>query len=158
MSEVKKPYSSRYFTPGLSTHTLNNMNLHGIVAVSGRPGLWKAVAQNKTGFILESLDAQKTKLVVNASTAKIAALDEITIFGTEEDLKLTDIFEAMKTASEMPDAKADGRQLRKYFYEVAPQHDEDRVYSSDIKKVITWFTILKDKPEFNEASSVEEEV
>ena len=136
------------------------MNLHGIVAVSGRPGLWKALAQNKTGFILESLDEQKTKLVVNAATAKIAALDEITIFGIEEDLKLTDIFETMKTASGAPDTKADGKKLRAYFYEVSPQHDEDRVYSSDIKKVITWFNILKDKPEFNEETSapVEEEV
>ena len=134
------------------------MNLHGIVAVSGRPGLWKAMAQNKTGFILESLDGQKTKLVVNASTAKIAALDEITIFGTEEDLKLTDIFETMKTASAVPDAKADGKKLREYFYEVSPQHDEDRVYSSDIKKVISWFNILKDKPEFESSSTTEEEV
>lgn len=133
------------------------MNLHGIVAVSGKAGLWKALAQNKTGFILESLDAQKTKLVVNAATAKIAALDEITIFGTDEDLKLTDIFGAMKTGSAPPDVKADGKKLREYFYEVSPQHDEDRVYSSDIKKVITWFNILKDKPEF-ESSSAEEEV
>jgi len=51
-----------------------NMNLQGIVAVSGKPGLWKALAQNKTGFILESLDEKKTKLVANLSTAKLAAL------------------------------------------------------------------------------------
>ncbi|WDF54777.1 DUF5606 family protein [Mucilaginibacter sp. KACC 22063] len=132
------------------------MNLHGIVAVSGRPGLWKALAQNKTGFILESLDAQKTKLVVNVATAKLAALDEITIFGTEDDIKLTDVFEAMKSASAAPDIKADGKKLREYFREVAPDHDEERVYSSDIKKVITWFNILKDKPEFNEAAPAAE--
>lgn len=128
------------------------MNLHGIVAVSGKPGLWKALAQNKTGFILESLDAQKTKLVVNISTAKLAALDEITIFGQEDDIKLTDVFEQMKAASTPPDAKADGKKLREYFYEVAPDHDEEKVYSSDIKKVITWYNILKDRPEFNEAA------
>lgn len=127
------------------------MNLHGIVAVSGKPGLWKALAQNKTGFILESLDAQKTKLVVNISTAKLAALDEITIFGQDDDIKLTDVFERMKTASTPPDVKADGKKLREYFYEVAPDHDEERVYSSDIKKVIGWYNILKDRPEFNEA-------
>ncbi|RYD73146.1 MAG: DUF1684 domain-containing protein [Sphingobacteriales bacterium] len=69
------------------------MNLYGIVAVSGKPGLWKALAQNKTGFILESLDEQKLKLVANLSTAKLAALDEITIFGLDEDIKLKDIFE-----------------------------------------------------------------
>ncbi|WCT13066.1 DUF5606 domain-containing protein [Mucilaginibacter jinjuensis] len=127
------------------------MNLHGIVAVSGKPGLWKALAQNKTGFVLESLDAQKTKLVVNVSTAKLAALDEITIFGTDEDIKLTDVLNTMKaSATEAPDAKADGKKLREYFYEIAPDHDEQRVYSSDIKKVLTWFHLLKERPEFNE--------
>ncbi|HVV56376.1 MAG TPA: DUF5606 domain-containing protein, partial [Mucilaginibacter sp.] len=64
------------------------MNLRGIVAVAGKPGLWRALAQNKTGFILESLDEHKTKLVANLSTAKIAALEEITIFGDYEDIKL----------------------------------------------------------------------
>jgi hypothetical protein len=127
------------------------MNLHGIVSVSGKPGLWKALVQNKTGFVLESLDAQKTKLVVNVSTAKLAALDEITIFGTDEDIKLTDVLNTMKaSASEAPDAKADGKKLREYFFEIAPDHDEQRVYSSDIKKVLTWFHILKVRPEFNE--------
>jgi len=140
------------------------MNLHGIVAVSGKPGLWKALVQNKTGFVLESLDAQKTKLVVNVSTAKLAALDEITIFGTDEDIKLTDVLNTMKaSATEAPDAKADGKKLREYFFEIAPDHDEQRVYSSDIKKVLTWFHILKDRPEFNEepaapAEPAEEEV
>jgi hypothetical protein len=140
------------------------MNLHGIVAVSGKPGLWKALVQNKTGFVLESLDAQKTKLVVNVSTAKLAALDEITIFGTDEDIKLTDVLNTMKaSATEAPDAKADGKKLREYFFEIAPDHDEQRVYSSDIKKVLTWFHILKDRPEFNEepaapAAEAEEEV
>ena len=72
------------------------MNLQGIVAVSGKPGLWRALAQNKTGYILESLDANKTKLVANLSTAKIAALHEITLFGEEEDLKLLDFLKLLK--------------------------------------------------------------
>lgn len=126
------------------------MNLSGIVAVSGKPGLWKALAQNKTGFVLESLDAQKTKLIANLSTAKLAALDEITLFSYDEDIKLTDVFERMKTASNIPDAKADGNTLRKFFREVAPNHDEEKVYASDMKKVIAWFQILKDMPLFNE--------
>ena len=126
------------------------MNLQGIVAVSGKPGLWRALAQNKTGYILESLDANKTKLVANLSTAKIAALHEITLFGEEEDLKLLDIFEAIKKATNVPDAKADGKILRAFFREVAPNHDEEKVYASDMKKVISWFQILKDFPFFNE--------
>ncbi|HEY4326987.1 MAG TPA: DUF5606 domain-containing protein [Mucilaginibacter sp.] len=130
------------------------MNLLGIVAVSGKPGLWKALAQNKTGYILESLDANKTKLVANISTAKIAALNEITIFGTDEDIKLVDVFERMKSAKSIPDAKADGKKLRELFREVAPDHDEEKVYASDMKKIITWYQILKDLPLFSEEEPV----
>ena len=127
------------------------MNLQGIVSVSGKPGLWRALAQNKTGYVLESLDAQKTKLIANLSTAKLAALAEITIFGVDDDIRLTDVLERMKSASNIPDVKADGKALRTFFYEVAPDHDEEKVYSSDIKKVITWFNILKALPIFDEA-------
>jgi hypothetical protein len=126
------------------------MNLLGIVAVSGKPGLWKALAQNKTGYILESLDEHKTKLVANLSTAKIAALHEITLFGQEDDIKLIDVFERMKDAKNVPDAKVDGKKLREFFREVAPDHDEEKVYASDMKKVINWYQLLKDLPLFNE--------
>lgn len=131
------------------------MNLRGIVAVAGKPGLWKALAQNKTGFILESLDAQKTKLVANLSTAKIAALDEITIFGDEEDIRLVDVFERMKAAKNVPDAKADGKVLRQLFRDVAPDHDEEKVYASDMKKIVSWFHIMKDMPLFSEEAPAE---
>jgi len=131
------------------------MNLQGIVSVSGKPGLWKALSQNKTGFILESLDAQKTKLVANLSTAKLAALDEITIFGFNDDIKLTDVFAKMKTAANVPDAKTDGKKLREFFLEVAPDHDEEKVYASDMKKIVNWYHILKDMPLFNETPAVE---
>ncbi len=127
------------------------MNLQGIVAVSGKPGLWKALAQNKTGYVLESLDAQKTKLIANLSTAKLAALNEITIFGLEEDIKLVDVLERMKTSATVPAVKDDGKVMRKFFREVAPDHDEEKVYASDMKKIISWYLILKDLPLFNEA-------
>jgi hypothetical protein len=133
-----------------NSQLIKQMNLQGIVAVSGKPGLWKALAQNKNGYVLESLDAQKTKLVANLSTAKLAALSEITIFGLDDDIKLTDVFEQMKSAASIPDAKADGKKLRDFFFEVAPDHDEEKVYSSDMKKVISWFQLLKDLPLFNE--------
>jgi hypothetical protein len=152
--------SSEFSYPSLKTRysKLNYMNLSGIVAVSGKPGLWKALVQNKTGFVLESLDAQKTKLIANLSTSKLAALDEITIFGDDEDIKLTDVFERMKTAASIPDAKAEGTKLRTFFREVAPAHDEEKVYASDMKKVVTWFNILKDMPLFNEAAPAATEI
>lgn len=127
------------------------MNLRGLVSVSGKPGLYKLIGQNKSGFILETLDEQKNKIVVNISTAKMATLEDITVFGEDEDLKLSDILEKMKDAGEAPDPKsADGSALRTYFTEVAPDHDVERVYSSDIKKIVSWFNIIKDLPLFNE--------
>ena len=126
------------------------MNLRGIVSVSGKPGLFKVIGQNKSGFVLESLDAQKLKLVVNLSTAKLASLEDITIFGDDEDLKLIDVLERMKESESVPDAKADGKTLRSFFREVAPGHDEEKVYASDMKKIITWFNIIKELPLFAE--------
>lgn len=126
------------------------MNLQGIVAVSGKPGLWRALAQNKTGYVLESLDAQKTKLIANLSTAKLAALNEITIFGLEEDIKLIDVLGRIKAAPSVPGVKDEGKKMREFFREVAPDHDEEKVYASDMKKIISWYLILKDMPLFNE--------
>lgn len=127
------------------------MNLRGIVAVSGKSGLFKLVGQNKAGYVLESLDAQKIKSVVSISTSKMASLEDITIFGEEDDIRLPDVFEQMKASESLPDVKtATGNDLRDFFRVVAPQHDEDRVYSSDIKKIVSWFKILKELPLFNE--------
>lgn len=141
--------------------TQYDMNIKNIVAVQGKPGLWKALAQNKTGFILESLDEKKTKLVANLSTSKMSALDEITIFSFgEDDLKLKEVFAAMKEKGNIPDAKADGDTLRKYFFEIAPDHDDEKVYSSDIKKIINWYGILEPlgllEEEVEEVEKVEE--
>jgi hypothetical protein len=128
------------------------MNLRGLVSVSGKPGLFKLIGQNKSGFILESLDEQKTKTVVNMSTAKMATLEDITVFGEDEDLKLVDVFENIKSSSSnVPDVKtANGTVLRDFFREVAPAHDEDRVYASDMKKILNWYQVIKELPLFNE--------
>lgn len=126
------------------------MNLVGIVAVSGKSGLHRLIGQNKSGYILESLDDQKSKTIVNISTAKLASLDDITVYGEDGDLKLKDILAKMKDAKNVPDAKADGKALRTFFFEVAPDHDEQRVYSSDIKKIVSWFHALKELPLFEE--------
>jgi len=126
------------------------MNLKALVSVTGKPGLFKLIGQQKNGFVLETLDAQKIKSVVNLATTKLATLEDITIYGDEEDLKLTDIMERMKAIGDVPDSKSDGKTLREFFREVAPGHDEDSVYSSDIKKIITWYCIVKALPLFDE--------
>jgi len=126
------------------------MNLRGIVAVSGRPGLFKLVGQNKAGYVLEGLDAQKVKIVANISTTKLASLEDITIYGEDDDLKLVDVLANLAARNDVPDAKADGAALRTLFLEVAPTHDQEKVYASDMKKIVTWYHLLKDLPLFSE--------
>lgn len=129
------------------------MNLRGIVAVSGRPGLFKLVGQNKAGYVLEGLDAQKLKIVANISTTKLASLEDITIYGEDEELKLIDVLANITvTKGSVPDAKADGTALKSFFLEVAPGHDQEKVYTSDMKKILTWYHLLKDMPLFTEAA------
>lgn len=127
------------------------MNLRGIVAVSGRPGLFKLVGQNKAGYVLEGLDAQKVKIVTNISTTKLASLEDITVYGEDEDLKLKDILANLAAIKgDVPDAKADAAALKKLFLDIAPTHDQEKVYTSDMKKIVTWFHILKELPLFSE--------
>jgi hypothetical protein len=127
------------------------MNLRGIVAVSGRPGLYRLVGQNKGGYVLESLDAQKVKIVTNITTTKLASLEDITVYGQEDDIKLVDVLTNIKAAdSKVPDTKADASALKSFFIEVAPNHDDEKVYTSDMKKIISWYHILKDLPLFTE--------
>lgn len=135
------------------------MNLRGIVSLSGKPGLYKALAQNRSGFILESLDEAKNKVVTNA-TSKLATLDDITVFGEDDDITLISIFEKMKesaAANAVPEAKADAKILREYFTAIVPNHDPERVYASDIKKIITWYSILSVLPLWNEEPETTEE-
>ncbi len=131
------------------------MNLAGLVSVSGRPGLYKMLAQNKTGYILETLDEQKNKLVINLSTSKLASLDDITVYGNDEDLKLKDVLNAIKNHEGIvPEAKADGAVLKDFFAQVAPNYDEEKVYGSDMKKIINWFNIIKTLPLFTEEATL----
>jgi hypothetical protein len=127
------------------------MNLRGLVAVSGRPGLFKLVGQNKAGYVLESLDAQKVKIIANVANTKLASLEDITIYGEDEEIKLIDVLTNIdKAKADAPDTKADGNVLRKFFLNVAPGHDQEKVYASDMKKILSWYNIIKDLPLFTE--------
>ncbi len=127
------------------------MNLRGIVAVSGRPGLFKLVGQNKAGYVLESLDAEKVKIISNISNTKLASLEDITVYGQEDDLKLVDVLANISIAKgEVPDSKADVATLKAFFEEVAPKHDREKVYTSDMKKIVNWYHLIKDLPLFTE--------
>lgn len=117
--------------------------LKGILAISGHSGLFKMVAESKNNIIVESLDTKKRFPVY--STSKISALEDIAIYTVEGDVPLKDIF---KTISEKEDGgqaispKASGNELKAYLEEILPDYDKDRVYVSDIKKVVLWYNTL----------------
>lgn len=119
------------------------MDFSKIIAVTGKPGLFKVISQTKTGVIVESLDNQKRFPIT--STHNISMLENIAIFSYEEDIPLLEVFKAMYEKSEGKEVlshKESGQQLQSYFLEVVPNYDEERVYVSNIKKVVQWFNIL----------------
>lgn len=119
--------------------------LKGILSISGHSGLYKLVAESKNNIIVESLDTKKRFPVY--STAKVSSLEDIAIYTLEGDVPLKDIF---KTISEKEEggqaisAKASGTDLKAYFEEILPDYDQNRVYVSDIKKVILWYNALQE--------------
>ena len=117
--------------------------LKDILSISGYGGLFKFISQGRTGIIVESLEDKKR---MNASaTAKISALEDIAIFTDTEDMPLNDVFKAIseKEAGGVSiNHKSSADELKNYFSEVLPDYDRDRVYVSDIKKVINWYNIL----------------
>lgn len=113
-----------------------------IVAVSGMPGLYEILNSKGDGAIVRSLDDGNTKFV-SSRVHNLSHLESIEIYTTEENVALSDIFQAMKSNSEsLPNVK-DAAALRAYFDKVYPQLDQDRVYTSDMKKMITWFSALE---------------
>jgi len=119
------------------------MDLSKILAISGKPGLYKMLSETKNGLLVESLDSQKRFPVF--AHEKISSLEEISIFTEEEDLPLKDIFKKMNELLEgkqAPDHKSNPAELKAFFEEAVPDYDQDRVYNSDIKKVIHWYNQL----------------
>jgi hypothetical protein len=119
------------------------MDLSGIISISGRPGLYKVVAQAKNSIIVESLTDKKRFPAY--STDRISALEDISIYTLDDDkpLKeiLADIFEKQE-GKEGPSHKSDIGELTEYFTDILPDYDEERVYSSDIKKLFQWYNLL----------------
>lgn len=119
------------------------MGLKGILAISGQPGLFKMVSQAKNSIIVESLDTKKRMPAY--ATAKISALEDIAIFTETEEVQLADVFEKIKEKENGGPAiehKAKPGELKNYFESVLPDFDKERVYTSDIKKVLNWYNIL----------------
>ena len=138
------------------------MELDKILAISKKPGLFKLITQSRGGFIAESLIDQK-RLSVSINN-NVSVLSEIAIYTLGEELPLKDvffkIFEKEKGQDTSTSPKASKDDLEAYFFSVLPDYDEDRVYPSDIKKVLNWYNLLNKHKLLDfktEASSTEEE-
>jgi hypothetical protein len=131
------------------------MQLNGIIAISGRPGLFKVIAQGKNSVIVESM-IDKKRFPAYA-TERISTLDDISVFTYEEDVKLTDIFAKMLELypSEGPSHKADMKELEAAMAQFLPSWDQDRVYPSDVRKLFQWYNLLLKAGSF-EAAKAEE--
>ena len=138
------------------------MEFNKIIAITGKPGLFKVISQSKNAIIAESL-IDKKRAAIN-STQNVSLLENIAIYTYEEEVPLLQVFKSMFDKAEGKETishKESGKVLTTYFSEVLPDFDEERVYTSNIKKVIQWYNILV-KAEFDfskiEATSEENEI
>ena len=118
--------------------------LKSIVAISGKPGLYKVLSQGKNMLIVENLTDGKR--VPAHSSEKVVSLGDISMFTEGEDKPLHEILEAIKTkengAKASVDPKSDNDALRKYFAQIVPDFDRDSVYPTDIRKLVQWYNLL----------------
>jgi hypothetical protein len=122
------------------------MSLDKILSIGGKPGLYRLLTQTRTGFVAESL-LDKKRVSVGAHN-NVSVLSEIAIYTLEEELPLREVFQKIQVKEKGGKTsvahKAEKIALEEYFFEILPNYDEDRVYASDIKKVIQWYNLLHD--------------
>ncbi|MCU0334492.1 MAG: DUF5606 domain-containing protein [Chitinophagaceae bacterium] len=115
-----------------------------IISVTGLGGLFELISSKNDGAIVKSLEDGTTRFV-SSRVHQFSHLESIEIYTVSDNVNLVEIFQAMDKAGEtLPDAK-DTKQLRAYFEKVFPTMDFERVYSSDMKKMVKWFGVLKSK-------------
>jgi hypothetical protein len=122
------------------------MSIKKILSVSGKPGLYELKIQTRTGFVAESLlDGKKITVGMRAN---VSLLSEIAVYTYTEEIRLAQVLIAIATKENDGPAlshKEDDAKLKAYFREVLPEFDEDRVYTSDIKKILNWYNLLQPK-------------
>ena len=140
------------------------MDLSEILSITGKPGLYKMIAKSKNGLIVESLIDGKR--ISAFSHEKISSLEEISIFTETEDIPIKDVLKKIfeKTeGKEAIDSKSPNSKLKDFFEDIVPDYDKDRVYVSDIKKVLKWYNLLLQKElldftEVDEKTDVKDDV
>ncbi len=133
------------------------MKIEKIIAISGKPGLYEVKSQTKGGVIVESLQDKK-RFPVN-SLHTISTLSDIAIYTYEEEVPLKEVFFNIfkkEEGNKAIDHKSSKQDLLHYFSEILPNYDDERVYASNIKKVIQWYNSLIDSG--FDFSSIEEEI
>lgn len=122
------------------------MKLDKVMSISGKPGLYELKAQTRGGFVAESmLDGKKISVNLRHN---VSLLSEIAIYTYTEEVPLREVFQKIKEKEDGGQAinhKESKAKLEEYFSEVLPDYDEDRVYVSDIKKIIQWYNLLISK-------------
>jgi hypothetical protein len=136
------------------------MKLKDVVMISGMPGLYKVLGHRKNGLIVESL-VEENKKFSTSPTQKVSILSEIAIFTEEGEARLNQVLHNIKEKEKdnliLPDKKSDNKQLAEFMAAVLPDYDKEKVYMSDVKKLTTWYTILKDKLDFETLLKEEDE-
>ncbi len=120
------------------------MSLDKIVSITGKPGLYELKAQTRTGFLAESL-AEGKRMNISAHH-NVSLLSEIAIYTLTTEIPLYEVFVKIydnEDGKETISHKAPKIELEEFFFNVLPDYDEDRVYASDIKKVVQWYNILQ---------------
>ncbi|WZL89293.1 DUF5606 domain-containing protein [Salinimicrobium sp. 3283s] len=122
------------------------MKLDKVLSISGKPGLYELKAQTRGGFVAESmLDGKKISVNMRHN---VSLLSEIAIYTYSEEVPLREVFQKIydkENGGEAISHKESKAKLEEYFSEVLPDYDEDRVYISDIKKIIQWYNLLVSK-------------
>ena len=137
------------------------MDLKEILSVSGKSGLFKVIAQTKNGAIVESLIDKKRFPVF--SSDKISSMADISVFCEDSDMPLKEVLKRIYDKEQAKPAfntNEGNEKIKSYFEEVLPEYDKERVYVSDMKKIVSWYNLLLEKGilNFEEEKPAEEEV
>jgi hypothetical protein len=117
--------------------------LKGILSISGQPGLFKLVSEAKNSIIVESLITGKRSPAY--STSKISALADISVFTETGEIQLKELFLKIKENGSLINPKASNNEIKSFFEEILPDYDKERVYVSDMKKIMQWYLLLNDQ-------------
>ena len=118
------------------------MDYNRIVAVTGLPGLYEAISSKADGAVVRSLEDQSTKFV-SARIHNLSHLESIEVYTQRENVNLVEVLRAMEASGEPLPSEKDAAAIKKYFQKVYPDMDFDRVYNSDLKKMVKWYSDLK---------------